>query len=217
MELLFLHSAGHTANWSICIVRCDIFSPIPALWKYKCIKQFDCRIYNSCESFIFKWPQICTLDLREVRRAPSLFCSILGVWSKCLLKCDPQSSQTWLLKYLTSWQAYVTGQVTLITQHMHTHRASGLIFIGQVFPSVFVLCSFISSCNHHLCLSSRLFFLMLIREWTVALCNTEEGSSLNGDETVRDSREGLPVDLRWGLIITAALFQQMNRNYNNAA
>lgn len=58
---------------------------------------------------------------------------------------------------------------------------------------------------------------MLIREQTVELFYAEESRFLDSDETVRDSREELPVDLRWGFIITAAPFQQMNRNYNNAA
>lgn len=58
---------------------------------------------------------------------------------------------------------------------------------------------------------------MLIREQTLVLLDAEESSFHDSDETVGDSREELPVDLRWGFVITAAPFQQMNRNYNNAA
>lgn len=58
---------------------------------------------------------------------------------------------------------------------------------------------------------------MLIREYTVVHFEAEESGVVDSDDSVGDSREELPVDLRWGFIITAAPFQQMNRNYNNAA
>lgn len=58
---------------------------------------------------------------------------------------------------------------------------------------------------------------MLIREQTVALFDAEESGYLDSDDTVGDSKEALPVDLGWRFIITAAPFQQMKRNYNNAA
>lgn len=106
--------------------------------------------------FVFEWSQSSTLDLKEVCGAEKciLFYAERVEW--WLLKRDPQSSWAWLLKYHRSWQAHVTGQVTLIT-HTHT-RACKLVFIGQVPTSFFVPCSFTSSYDHHLCLYSPLIF-----------------------------------------------------------